>query len=297
MISRHSYVSTPTAASNASSPSPASRRPPTPLTGVQSKDLFISPDIKSRIFLPKLTPSDPPQKLLLIIHVHGGAFCIGSPLSTLTHNFLTPLVSQTPAVAVSIGYRLAPEHPLPAAYHDCWTAFQWIASHAAGTGPDPWINDYVDTGRVFVTGESAGANLAHYITVQAGVNQTGLGIRGLIAVHPYFSEEKPDKLIRYLYPGSSCTDDDPKLNPRSDPDLEKMGCPRVLVVVAEKDFLKPRGAEYKETLEGSKWGGKVELLENEGEDHFFHLFDPSSENAKGFLQTLISFIGSSNVSE
>ncbi|KAI3755521.1 hypothetical protein L1987_55324 [Smallanthus sonchifolius] len=272
----------------------APRLPPStdPVTGVQSKDIVISsdPEVKSRIFLPKINPEHPPKKLPLIIYVHGGGFCIGSPINIVTQAFLTPLVSQTPAVAISIGYRLAPEHPLPTAYHDCWDVFQWIASHAAGSGPDQWINDYVDTGRVLLVGESAGANLAHYIAVQAGVNKTSLGIRGLIALHPYFSHKEPDNLIKFLYPTSSGTDDDPKLNPCSDPDLEKMGCSRVLIVVAEKDSLKPRGVGYKETLERSKWGGKVEFIENEGEDHCFYLFDPSSEKAKGLFQTLVSFI-------
>ncbi|KAJ0935752.1 putative carboxylesterase [Helianthus annuus] len=87
------------------------RLPPStdPVTGVQSKDVVISPelDVKSRIFLPKVDPGAPPQKLPLIIYVHGGGFCIGSPLNIITQGFLTPLVSQTPAVAVAIGYRLA----------------------------------------------------------------------------------------------------------------------------------------------------------------------------------------------
>ncbi|KAK1431221.1 hypothetical protein QVD17_14522 [Tagetes erecta] len=262
-----------------------------PVSGVQSKDIVISPDheVKSRIFLPKINQADPPKKLPLVIHVHGGGFCIGSPLNIVTQSALMPLISQTPAVAISIGYRLAPEHPLPTAHHDCWAAFQWIASHALGSGPEPWINDYVDVNRVFLTGESAGANLAHYIAVQAGINNSSLGIRGLITVHPFLTQKEPDKMIQYFYPNNSGSDD-PKLNPCSDPDLEKMGCLRVLIAVAEKDWLKPRGIAYKEALEGSKWEGKVELIENVGEHHCFHLFDQSSENAKELYQTMISFI-------
>ncbi|KAJ9551820.1 hypothetical protein OSB04_015865 [Centaurea solstitialis] len=172
--------------------------------------------------------------------------------------------------------------PLLTAYDDCWAAFRWIESHTAKTKPDPWINEYVDTAQVFLMGESAGANLAHYVAVRAGVNKTGLGIRGLIAVHPYFSRKKPDKIMKYLYRSSSGSDDDAKLNPGSDPDpdLDKMGCSNVLVVVAEKDFFRPRGVDYVETLKKSEWGGKVEFMENEGEDHCFYLFNPSSEKAK-----------------
>ncbi|KAI3690057.1 hypothetical protein L2E82_48032 [Cichorium intybus] len=130
------------------------RLPPStdPITGVQSKDVLISPDheTKSRIFLPKINPEDPPQKLPLIVYIHGCGFCIGSPINIVTHSFLTPLVSQTPVVAIAVGYRLALENPLPTAYHDYWAAFQWIASHATRSGPDlgsmiMWINDYVAT--------------------------------------------------------------------------------------------------------------------------------------------------------
>ncbi|KAJ9548325.1 hypothetical protein OSB04_020868 [Centaurea solstitialis] len=272
----------------------APRVPPStdPVSGVRTKDVIVSSDleVKSRIFLPKTDPTNPPRKLPLIIYVHGGGYCTGSPLNALTHGFLAPLVSQTPAVAVAVGYRLAPEHPLPAAYDDCWAAFKWIDSHAHGSGPDPWLNEYVDTARVFLIGESVGANLAHYLAVQAGVNKTGLGIRGLIAIHPYFSQKEPDKMLKYLYPTSSGSDDEAKLNPRSDPDLEKMGCTNVLVIVAEKDYLRPRGMDYVETLKMSKWGGRLEFMENKGEDHCFHLFNTSSEKAKSLTQDLISYM-------
>ncbi|PWA48978.1 alpha/Beta hydrolase fold protein [Artemisia annua] len=67
---------------------------------------------------------------------------------------------------------------------------------------------------------------------------------------------------------------------RADPDLEKLGC--LLIVVAEKDFFKPRVIDYKETLEKSKWGGSIEFMENGGEGHCFYLFDfdPSSDKAR-----------------
>jgi len=55
-----------------------------------------------------------------------------------------------------------------------------------------------------VAGESAGANIAHYIAVQAGA--TGLdgpNVIGSIILHPYFGGKEPDKMTNYICPTSS----------------------------------------------------------------------------------------------
>nr|QEE79633.1 tannase [Diospyros kaki] len=262
-----------------------------PATGVQFKDVVISPEtgLKARLFLPKISGSD--QRLPLVVHFHGGGFCIGSALGNINLKYLTSLASEARCIAVSVEYRLAPEHPLPIAYDDSFSGLQWVATHSTGQGPDPWLNRYADFGRVFLAGESAGANLAHHVAVRAGA--TGLGgvrLLGLVVAHPFFAGKEPDKMMQYLYPGSSASDDDPKLSPNADPDLGKMGCSRVLACVAEKDWLKPRGVAYCETLKKSSWKGTVELIESEGEDHCFHLFNPDCEKAEALMQKLVSFI-------
>ncbi|KAH7865956.1 hypothetical protein Vadar_013585 [Vaccinium darrowii] len=271
--------------------------PPTidPQTGVESKDVLISPEtgVKARIFLPKINGPDPIKKLPLVVHYHGGGFCLASALSATNAKFLTRLVSEANVVAVSVEYRLAPEHPLPIAFDDSWSAFQWIGTHRNGNGPELCLDRYVDFGRVFLAGESAGATIAHYVAVRVGSTTAGfegMRVRGMIIVHPYFQGSEPNNMVRFLYPGSSGTDSDPKLNPKADPDLGKMGCEKVLVLVAEKDRLKPGGVEYCETLKNSDWKGDVELVENEGEDHCFHMFNPACENALLLVQKLAAFV-------
>ena len=68
---------------------------------------------------------------------------------------------------ISVDYRLAPDHALLVAHEDSWAAMQWISTHSNGQGPEPSLNQYADFGRVFLAGESAGANKAHYVAVQA----------------------------------------------------------------------------------------------------------------------------------
>ncbi|KAG2705449.1 hypothetical protein I3760_05G054100, partial [Carya illinoinensis] len=262
-----------------------------PKTQVQSKDVVVCSDtgVSARIFLPKL--NGPDQKLPLVVHYHGGGFWNGSPCKRTYHNFLVNLASEANAVTISVDYRLAPEHPLPIAYDDLSAALQWIAAHSNNQGPEPLLNEYADFGRVFLTGESAGANISHHVAVRAGVTRlTGLKIIGMLMVHPFFVGKDRDEMYKFLSSTSSGCSDDPKLNPAVDPDLSKMGCAKVLVCVAEKDSLKDRGVTYSETLKKSGWGGGVELIESKGEDHCFHLFNAESEQAAQLMKKFVEFV-------
>lgn len=266
-----------------------------PKTGVKSKDVLISPEtgVKARIFMPK-NPSSPGQKLPLLVHYHGGGFCLGSALNADTKNLLTSLVSQTDIIAISVEYRLPPEHPLPIAYDDSFSGLEWVASHSNGSGPDPWINEHADLNRIFLDGESAGATIAHNVAVRAGSADvlllTGIKIVGLLVVHPYFVEKlEINEMYKIMCPTSSGDENDPILNPAVDPNLKKMACDRVIVFVAEKDMLKSRGQAYYETLGKSGWGGRLEFFETKGEGHCFHI-DIDNENAQILKKKMIDFI-------
>ncbi|CAK9181258.1 unnamed protein product [Ilex paraguariensis] len=168
-------------------------------------------------------------------------------------------------------YRLAPEHHLPAAYDDSWVAIKWVASHSGGDGQEPWLKDHVDFQRVFFSGDSAGGNIAHNMGMRVGSEKLdGISLVGLVLAHAFFWGEKPIG------------------NESSEPILPR-NLTRVLVCVAEKDLLKDRGWYYKEVLVKSGWKGKVEIMEAKGEEHVFHLFNPTCENAVAKLKKLASF--------
>jgi acetyl esterase len=101
--------------------------------------------IRLRHFRPSLEP-----RLPAILYAHGGGFVV---CSLDTHDRLMRLLAQrTGAAVIGVDYRLAPEHPYPAALGDCLAAHRWLHAHGRKAGLDP--------GRVVVAGDSAGANLA-----------------------------------------------------------------------------------------------------------------------------------------
>ncbi|KAG5526485.1 hypothetical protein RHGRI_032679 [Rhododendron griersonianum] len=276
-----------------------------PITGVRSKDVVIDPrtGLSARIYSPKTT-NPTHTKLPLLIYFHGGGFCIETAFSPTYHNYINSLAAETHAVIVSVDYRRAPEYPLPIAYDDSWTAIKWAASHCKRGGDEVWLNDCVDFGRVFFAGDSAGANIAHNMVGRVGLEGLdGARLVGIVLVHPYFWGKEPigkegdnimgkafaENLWLSICPSSSGSDD-PLMNPVKDPSFSKLGCEKVLVCVAEKDLLRDRGWYYKQELEKSGWGGVVEVMEAGGEDHVFHLFNPTCENAVAMLKRVAAFM-------
>ncbi|KAM0025132.1 putative 2-hydroxyisoflavanone dehydratase, Carboxylesterase [Helianthus debilis subsp. tardiflorus] len=198
-----------------------------PETRVISKDIIIShdPKIAARLYRPTTTTT---TKLPLLIYIHGGAFSIESAFSTLYHTHLNTLTAAARVIAVSIEYRLTPEHLIPSCYEDCWEAIKWVEQAS-----DPWIKNHADLNRVFLAGDSAGGNIAHNIVVRRLTLPAwpgpGLKIVSMALVHPYFEFDEPSKLWMYICPGSSGVDD-ARINPAADPRLlEKIVCGKVQV--------------------------------------------------------------------
>ncbi|KAL3722414.1 hypothetical protein ACJRO7_034741 [Eucalyptus globulus] len=270
---------------------PVEKIPPShdPNTGVRSKDVVISsdPPVSARIFLPRV--SGPGRKLPLLFYLHGGGFCIQSAFSLDHHNFVSTVAAEAGAVAVSVEYGLFPARPLPACYEDSWAALRWVAGHADGDGPDPWLNEHADFGRVFVGGNSAGGNISHTLAARVGSMGLPAGVRvvGVILVHPYFGTGN-DEMWLYMCPTNGGPSD-PRLKPAKE-DLARLGCEKVFVFVAEKDRLKEVGIGYCVELKKSGWRGSVALVESVGEGHCFYLLDPKSEKAGELRDKFASFI-------
>lgn len=157
-----------------------------PLTGVESKDVILSPETGVFVRLYKPPKLNPQEKVPLLIYFHGGGFCIETASSPVYHLHLNALSFHAKVVVVSVSYRLAPEHPLPAAYDDSWSAVDWVAG-----GEDQWLKEHADYSRVFFGGDSAGANIAHHMAKRVGKQPfPGVRLNGVVLIHPFFWGEE-----------------------------------------------------------------------------------------------------------
>jgi len=111
-------------------------------------------------------------RLPVLLYLHGGGFTLGS---LETHDSLCRQIARRSGVAVvALAYRLAPEHPFPAAVDDAWAALQWLARHADALG--------LEGSRLGVGGDSAGATLAAVSALRA--REVGLPLRGQLLITP-----------------------------------------------------------------------------------------------------------------
>lgn len=172
-----------------------------------------------------------------------------------------------------------------------------MTSHCNGEGPEAWLREHADFQRLFVAGDSIGGSIVHNMTAQAGVEGLPGGVRlaGACLVQPYFAGKESDRTgvedRSWLFSCPTTSGfDDPRINPAEDSRLSVLGCSRVLIFLAEKDDIRDRGLFYYETLRKSGWDGEVEIVETEGENHVFHLFNPDCERALALLKKLASFI-------
>lgn len=126
-------------------------------------------DIAIRLYAPvtreEAAASDP-RGLPVLLYFHGGGFVIGN---LETHDSLCrQLALRTGCAVIAADYRLAPDHPFPAAVDDCWAALAWLAKAAPELG--------LDRERIAVGGDSAGGTLAAVTALHARDIRDQLGV-------------------------------------------------------------------------------------------------------------------------
>lgn len=217
--------------------------------------------------------------LPVIAWFHGGGWVVGSLDS---HDAACRRVARASgALVVSVGYRLAPEHPYPAAVEDAWAVVEWLGAHAAEVGGDP--------SRVAVGGDSAGGNLAAVVALRARDRRLQLAWQALLypvtdadlgrtsyirnatgyglttsAMRYYWDHYVPDPRRR----------EEPEASPLRAASFA--GVAPALVVVCELDPLRDEGFALAERMRAD--GVPTEYVEYPGMIHgFYRLHGPIAE--------------------
>ncbi|XP_029130375.1 probable carboxylesterase 15 [Cajanus cajan] len=283
-----------------------------------------SHDLQLRLYKPADSAA---SNLPVFYFFHGGGFCIGSRAWPNWLNYCFRLASQLRAVIIAPDYRLAPENRwgaviiapdyrlapenrLPAAIEDGLAALKWLQTQAVSNEPDPWLSHVADFSRVFISGDSAGGNIAHHLAARLGCGSPELApvrVRGYILLAPFFGgtirtkseAEGPkhaflnleliDRYWRLCVPVGA-TSDHPLVNPfgPNSKSLEGINLDPILVVAAGSDLLKDRTKDYARRLK--EWGKDIEYEEFEGQQHGFFSTDPNSESSNKLMMVIKQFM-------
>lgn len=226
--------------------------------------------LPARLYVPAGAASPAP----LVVFYHGGGWVIGT---LETHDATCRALARASGAAVlSVGYRLAPEHPYPAPVDDCYDALVWAAAHADELGCDPR--------RLAVAGDSAGGNLSAAVSIMAR-DRGGPALRHQLLIYPVTDDDfslpsyaengsgdffLSNAMMRWFwdrYLGDVA--DAPLARVGRTPDLS--GLPSATVITAEFDPLRDEGMAYAARLEQA--GIAVDAAVAPGMIHgFFSMF-------------------------
>ncbi|MDG2305073.1 MAG: alpha/beta hydrolase [Candidatus Binatia bacterium] len=222
------------------------------------------PEIRVRVYRPKSGDGRPG-----VLYIHGGGFCVGS--IDAEHEGALRVCADLEAVVVSVGYRLAPEHPFPAGFEDCYAGLLWVAENFDALGVDP--------SRVAVMGGSAGGALAAAVALAARdrkgprlcfqlLNIPVIDDRLETVSMQQFTDtpmwNRPNAALSWrYYLGENPGDVSPYAAPGRATDLS--GLPPAFVSTMEFDPLRDEGIQYAQRL--LQAGVSVELHQYPGTFH------------------------------
>jgi acetyl esterase len=222
--------------------------------------------IRARAYAPIAAVGPQPA----LIYFHGGGFVVGSLES---HDGLCRLFAAEGGFKViAVDYRLAPEHPWPAAVDDAMAAVQWIEANATELG--------VDGGRIAVGGDSAGGMLTAIVTQAARTTKLKIAYQMLLfpgtqmggetsSLHEfavgYFLERRTIEHFAAMFVPPGIDRNAPRVSPLRAKDFS--GLPPAFVMLGGYDPLHDEGLAYAEKLKAA--GVKVTIADYPSMVHCF----------------------------
>jgi acetyl esterase/lipase len=227
-----------------------------------------------------------------LVYYHGGAFVM-KPAPQHFENALR-YAREAECIVVFVEYRLAPQHPFPAGFNDCYAALQWTLANADSLG--------VDRTLVAVGGDSAGGGLAAGVA-QRALQEGGLSLRGQLLIYPAvdldckrpstsaYASVPPFKdasasAIAATYLGHPASQGMPRYASPLNGDLSQLA--PAYVEIAQFDLLHDQGNAYAQALADK--GVSVEFNEIQRGVHGFDLLAAGSSVAKEAMQRRVQFL-------
>jgi acetyl esterase len=224
--------------------------------------------------------------LPVLVYFHGGGWVLGSVEGNDV--LCRALSNAAGCIVMSVDYRLAPEHPFPAAVDDAYHATLWAAENAAGIGGD--------SSRIAVGGDSAGGNLAA-VVAQVARDHGKPSLKFQLLIYPVtdaacdtpsYSENADGYLLtrdamQWFWNHYTPSDADRK-NPCASPlrAVNFTGLPPALVITAEFDPLRDEGERYADRLRAA--GISVQLTRYDGMIHGFFAMAAMIDQGKQAIQ-------------
>jgi len=217
-----------------------------------------------------VTPQGEATTRPVMVWIHGGGWVIGSATeSAATARNLAALAD---CVVVSVDYRLAPEHPAPAASDDCSAVVGWLLDNAGEVGGDP--------ARLAVGGDSAGGHLAALVALEYGpriaFQALVYPVTDLTLSHPSMDENAEGYLLTKAgmqwfvghYLQGRLDPASPAVSPLYAPDATLASAAPAYVITAEFDPLRDEGEAYAARLTAA--GVRVTAERFDGLIHAFY---------------------------
>lgn len=249
-----------------------------------------------------IRPSVPEGGSPVIVLIYGGGYLVGTNMQLVP--FARALSVLYNATAITVSYRLAPEHPFPIAPEDVWDSLKWISEHAPALGADPCKG-------FILGGVSAGGHLTTLTAQRAIKEKLSPPITGIWVAVPITALTEEDIPAQYRAQWVSRTENEyaPILDvadinaardnyqpiERSDqfsPFLDTRiasQLPSAYIQVAGLDPLRDDGLIYERYLRDN--GVKTRLDVYPGVPHCHHAFFPKLESSKKFRRDMTLGVG------